>query len=65
VVFTILTFVAPLAAIAAVPEIGHKLALRLSELPEPVLAYKNLAANRDAIIAHLTGAGVEGPVAAI
>jgi dimethylamine monooxygenase subunit A len=65
VVFTILTFVTPLAALAAVPEIRHKLAARLAELPEPVLAYKNLAANRDAMIAYLTGAGVQGPVAAI
>ena len=65
VVFTILTFVAPLAAIAAVPEIGRTLAARLAELPEPVLTYKNLATNRDAIIAHLGGAGVEAPVAAI
>jgi dimethylamine monooxygenase subunit A len=65
VVFTILTFVAPLAAIAGLPEIGRKLAARLAELPEPMLVYKNLATNRDAIIAHLTGAGVQAPVAAI
>jgi hypothetical protein len=56
VVFTILTFVAPLAAVAAVPALARKLALRLAELPEPVLAYKNLATKRDAIIAHLGGA---------
>jgi dimethylamine monooxygenase subunit A len=55
VVFTILTFVVPLAAITAVPELGAKLAARLAELPEPVLAYKNLATNKAAVIAHLQG----------
>lgn len=56
VVFTILTFVTPLAAIAATPELGQKLASRLAELPEPVLGYKNLAANKAAVVAHLGGA---------
>lgn len=55
VVFTILTLVAPLAAVGAVPDLAQKLALRVAELPEAVLAYKNLATKRDAIIAHLGG----------
>ena len=55
VLFTILTFIAPLAAIAAVPGLGQKLAARVAELPEAMLAYKNLAANRDAVIAALGG----------
>ena len=55
VLFTILTFIAPVAAIAAVPELGQKLAARVAELPEAMLAYKNLAANRDAVIAAVGG----------
>ena len=55
VLFTILTFIAPLAAIAAEPGLGQKLAARVRELPPPMLAYKNLAANRDAVVALLEG----------
>jgi hypothetical protein len=53
VLFTILTFVVPLAAAASDRVLARHLAARLAELPAPVLAYKNLAANRQAIIAYL------------
>ena len=55
VLFTILTFIAPLAAVAARPDLGAKLAARVRELPLAMLAYKNLATNRDAIVAYLDG----------
>jgi len=55
VLFTILTFIAPLAAIAADPGLGPQLAARITELPPPMLAYKNLGANRNAIVACLEG----------
>jgi dimethylamine monooxygenase subunit A len=55
VLFTILTFIAPLTAIAGDPDLGPKLAARVSELPPPMLAYKNLGANRDAVVAYLEG----------
>ncbi len=53
VVFTILTLVAPLTAIVTDPPLADRLALRLAELPASLLAYKNLAANKDAIVAAL------------
>jgi len=55
VLFTILTFIIPLAAIAARPDLGPKLAARVRELPPPMLIYKNLAANREAVVACLEG----------
>ncbi len=55
VLFTIVTFIAPLAAIAAERDLGRKLAARVSELPPPMLAYKNLGTNRDAVVAYLEG----------
>ena len=53
VLFTILTFVLPLAMVATDRVLARLLAARLGELPEPVLAYKNLAANQRAIIDYL------------
>ncbi len=55
VLFTILTFIAPLAAIAAEPGLALKLAARVRELPPPMLAYKNLEANREVVVACLEG----------
>jgi hypothetical protein len=55
VLFTILTFVAPLAAVAAEPVLARDLGSRLGELTEPMLAYKNLARYRPAILAYLGG----------
>ncbi len=55
VLFTILTFILPLAALTGVPGLGQKLAARVAELPEAMLAYKNVAANRNAVIASLGG----------
>jgi len=55
VLFTILTFIAPLAAIRARPDLGPQLAARVRELPPPMLTYKNLATNRDAVVACLEG----------
>jgi hypothetical protein len=53
VLFTILTFVVPLGVAAGDRVLARHLAARLAELPERVLAYKNLATNRQAIIAYL------------
>jgi hypothetical protein len=53
VLFTILTFVLPLAMVAADRVLARLLAARLGELPDLVLAYKNLAANQRAIIDYL------------
>jgi len=55
VLFTILTFVEPLAAVAAEPSLAAKLMARIDELPERVLAYKNLQRHRPAIAAYLAG----------
>ena len=54
--FTILTFVEPLEAVAAEPSLAAKLMARIDELPEPVLAYKNLQRHRPAIAADFAGA---------
>ncbi len=56
VLFTILTFVEPLAAVATEPPLAAKLMARIDELPEPVLAYKNLQRHRPAIAAYFAGA---------
>ncbi len=56
VLFTIHTFVRPLGDVAADPEAALALADRLDEMPEAMLAYKNMATMRPALIAYLRGA---------
>lgn len=53
VAFTILTFIVRLAMIAAEPRLALQLALRLEELPPPLLAYKTLTTNKEAILTAL------------
>ena len=53
VLFTILSFVVPLAEIAQEPGLGPRLAARVGELSDAMLVYKNLAANRGAVVAYL------------
>ncbi len=53
VLFTIHTFVAPLAEVAADPRTAAALRARLGEMPDAMLAYKNLAAARPALDAYL------------
>ncbi len=53
VLFTILTFVEPLASLARDRRLAGLLADRLEELPEPMLAYKNLLTRRPAITTYL------------
>lgn len=53
VLFTILTFVEPLAIIAVEPDLAAGLARRIAEVPEAMLDYKNLRANRAAVITYL------------
>jgi dimethylamine monooxygenase subunit A len=61
VLFTILTFVLPLEALAAEPALAEGLAARLGELPATMAAYKGLTANRDAIRRYLEEAAAAGP----
>ncbi len=58
VLFTILTFVEPLASLARDRRLAGLLADRLGELPEPMLAYKNLLTRRPAITTWLRAAAV-------
>lgn len=53
VLFTILTFVLPLEAVAAEPGLAGDLASRIEELPPGLSAYKNLARNRQAVLDYL------------
>jgi hypothetical protein len=55
VLFTIHTFVRPLAEVAADPAAATALADRLDEMPDAMLAYKNMAALRPAVQAYLRG----------
>lgn len=68
VLFTILTFVEPLREIARDTRLAGLLADRLDELPEAMLAYKNLATRRPAVTAFLRrmadGGAAEGGDAA-
>jgi hypothetical protein len=56
VLFTIHTFVRPLAEVAADPLAAQALADRLDEMPDAMLAYKNMAAMRPALRAYLRAA---------
>jgi hypothetical protein len=56
VLFTILTFVEPLASLAKDRRLAGLLADRLDELPAAMLAYKNLATRRPAITSYLRAA---------
>ncbi|TVQ30709.1 MAG: DUF3445 domain-containing protein [Geminicoccaceae bacterium] len=55
VLFTIHTFVRPLADIAADPRAAQALADRLDEMPAAMLAYKNMAGLKPAVQAYLRG----------
>lgn len=55
VLFTILTFVEKLAAVASDRSLATKLVARLDELPEPMLGYKNLERHRRTIASYLAG----------
>ncbi|MFW5681015.1 MAG: heme-dependent oxidative N-demethylase family protein [Pseudomonadota bacterium] len=55
VLFTIHTLVRPLGEMAADPDAAAALADRLDEMPDAMLAYKNLATLRPAVQAYLRG----------
>ncbi len=62
VLFTIHSFVRPLAEVAADPAAAGALADRLDEMPDGMLAYKNMATMRPALSAYLrAAAGWTGP----
>ena len=56
VLFTIHSLVRPLAEVAADPTARQALADRLREMPDAMLAYKNMAAARPALLAYLGAA---------
>jgi len=55
VLFTIRTYVTPIHAIAADPEVARRLADTLDALPEDVRGYKDLRSTADRLIASLRG----------
>jgi len=55
VLFTIRTYVTPIPAVAADPEVAHRLADALDALPEDVRGYKDVRSTANRLIASLRG----------
>jgi hypothetical protein len=57
VLFTIRTYVAPLAVVAADAEVAQRLATAVESMPVPVRVYKDLAVVGDELVDHLRSSG--------
>lgn len=55
VLFTIRTYVTPIPAVAADPDVARRLSDALAALPDDVRAYKDVRTTADALISHLRG----------